>query len=108
MADRPTTTPRAVAYGKQAMLDFIHDFHDAPDDADIEIRIGRSPVGGPPMVVVSLRGKDTAFEAYAAETMASIMEDAMRKFPNEAEARTLPNIIMGLRQGAATARKQGA
>lgn len=95
---------RNVDVGKAAILAFIRDFQDAPNDADIEIRTGSPATGGPCYVVVTLSGKNTAFLPDDADKLALIMDDAMRRFPSEPAAMTLPNIIMGLRQGAAVAR----
>lgn len=83
---------------------FLDAFREAPDDADIDIRIGQSAAGDP-AVMVTISGGNHAFTAAEARWLARVMEEAMRAWPDDPEAATLPNIIMGLRLGADQADK---
>lgn len=78
---------------------FIDAFHYAPNNADIEIRIGREQGGGPVGILVSINGKHYPLLTSEARKVADVMEDAMRQFPNDPESATLPNIIWALRTG---------
>lgn len=83
------------------MMTFLAAFRDAPNDADIDMRIGGTEDGEPAILVsISNGGGDHAMMASEARTLAGIMEDTMREFPNDPESAALPNIIMGLRAAA--------
>jgi hypothetical protein len=83
---------------KVRVLAFLEAFHKAPNDADIDIRIGASGAGEPALMV-SFQGTDHALLASEARTIAQIMEESMHAHPEDPEGMTLPNIIMGLRAG---------
>lgn len=81
------------------VLAFLSAFHDAPNDADIDLRIGRSE-HGEAAVLITIQGTDHVLTCGEALKIASVFEETMNKFPNEPDAKTLPNIIMVLRLGA--------
>lgn len=82
---------------RRRVLTFLHAFHKAPNDADIEIRVGRSETEA--AVLVSFEGTEHVLLVSEARTVAKIMEESMNAHPEDPEGRTLPNIIMGLRAG---------
>jgi hypothetical protein len=84
---------------KQRVLAFLKAFREAPNDADIEIRTGRTE-DGIPSILVSIGRDDHALLATEARTVADIMERTMNELSGLPEARELPNMIMGLRAGA--------
>ena len=88
---------------KLRVMEFIDHFHAAPNDADIEIRIGSSE--REPAILISFCGSSHAFLVTEARTVADIMEDAMRAHPEDPEGATLPNIIMGIRHACDEAQK---
>jgi hypothetical protein len=85
------TLPRAQA--------FLDAFAEAPNDADIEVRIGVSENGEAGVLVSIQDGGDHPLFVREARILADIMEKTMNKYPNDPEAATLPNIIMALRAG---------
>ena len=87
------------ASAKVRVMKFLAAFHDAPNDADIEIRIGASQVGERAVLVSISGGGDHALMVDEARKVADIMEESMRAHPNDPEGATLPNIIMALRDG---------
>lgn len=84
---------------------FLDAYFSAPDDADIEIRLGRT-AKGEPSVGVSIGGNMHAFTASEARIVADSAESALRAHPKEREAAALPNLILALRMGADKAEQQ--
>ncbi len=83
---------------RERVLSFIQAFHDAPNDADIEIRGGQSAVDSTPAILISISGSgDHVLMLHEARKVAEVMEDAMRAHPEDPEGKTLPNMIMALR-----------
>ena len=91
---------------KARVMKFLDAFHNAPNDADIDIRIGRSATGDPAVLVSISSGGDYAMMVSEASTLADIMEESMRAHPNDPEGATLPNIIMALRAGCDEAERE--
>ena len=87
------------ASAKTRVMAFLSAFREADNDSDIEVRIGKSGAGEAALLV-SLPGSEHALMVAEARKVADIMEDAMNEHPYDPESRTLPNIIMALRQGA--------
>jgi hypothetical protein len=86
-------------------MNFVGQYLDAPNDADIEFRTGTTE-SGEAAVAVSVGGKMHGFTAKEARIVAEIMESALNAHPNEPDAKGLPNAIMGLRMAADAAEKQ--
>lgn len=86
------------AGAKQRVMAFIDAFHKAPNNADIEIRVGASETGEA-AILVSFVGTEHALLVSEARKVADIMEESMNAHPEDPEGATLPNIIMGLRAG---------
>jgi len=86
------------ASSKHRVMAFLEAFHKAPNDADIEIRVGRAE-GGEAAILVSFERSEHALLVSEARTVAQIMEESMHAHPEDPEGATLPNIIMGLRHG---------
>lgn len=78
---------------------FIDAFERAPNDADIEFRIGQSDKSEPG-VLVSFQGTDHAFTTSEARVLADVFENTLNKFPDVPETRSLPNMILGFRMAA--------
>jgi hypothetical protein len=93
-----------AASPKTRVLAFIKAFRDAPNDADIEVRTGKTE-DGIPAILVSIGKNDHAMLASEARIVAGIMEKTMWEFPNSHQSSELPNIIMGLRAGADAAER---
>jgi hypothetical protein len=93
---RQMTAPASVAVRAQQ---FLEAFRDAPNDSDIEIR-GGATERDEPALVINVNGSQHMLLTKEARVVANIMEEAMRAYPNDPEAGTLPNIIMGLRAAA--------
>lgn len=93
------------ASAKTRVMAFLYAFHEADNDADIEVRVGKSGAGEAALLV-SLQGSEHALMVAEARKVADIMEDAMNAYPGDPESRTLPNIIMALRQGAKQAESE--
>jgi hypothetical protein len=89
----------------QRVHEFLDAFHTAPDSADLEIRIGRDEHGRH-CVMVTIDGRHFPMLTSEARRVAHIMENAMRKYPDDPESRTLPNIIIGLRAGCNKAEQE--
>lgn len=85
--------------GPAAAVEFLRRFAAAPNDADIELRDAQLADG---TWLMSCRIEDytAAMTPREMRVLADAAEDAMRKFPNEPEAMTLPNLIMAFREGA--------
>lgn len=81
------------------VLAFLAAFREADNDADMELRIGKTE-GGEAAVIITLAGIKHAFTAAEARKLATIMEDAMNACPNDPDSATVPNTIMVLRLGA--------
>jgi hypothetical protein len=82
---------------------FLDEYFDAPNDADLELRIGMigNDIGSAePAIGIMLNGKMHGFTIKEARVMAAIAEDAMHAHPNEPDAKGLPNLILMLRTGA--------
>lgn len=92
---KPITAP---ASPRARVVKFLEEFRDAPNDADIEVRIG-SDGTGKPAILVTIGGSDHAFMVPEARKLADIMEEVMRKQSDNPEVATLPNLIMCLRAG---------
>lgn len=93
-------------FNRDGMVAFLDAYLLAPNDSDVEIRCA-SPEGEPDIVVLivtldhpTIERTTVVMTSAQARAMASIAEDTMRKFPNEPEAKGLPNLIMGLRHAA--------
>jgi len=78
---------------------FVDEYLSAPNDADIEFRIGADTKGNA-AVAVSVNGKQHGFLASEARTVADIMESALKAHPTHPDAKGLPNAIMSLRHTA--------
>ena len=87
------------ASAKVRIMAFLSAFHGAPNNADIEVRAGKSEAGEAAILVSISGGGDHALMIHEARKVADIMEDAMKAHPDDPESRTLPNIIMALRAG---------
>ena len=85
---------------------FLFDYFEAPDDADIEVRLADIQGSNEPALVIGVAGKFHGFTASEARILADIFEDSLRKFPDTDEAKALPNIIMCLRYAAEQAENQ--
>ena len=83
---------------KHRVMTFLDAFHRAPNDVDIEIRVGSSEVGEA-AILVSFAGTEHALLVSEARKVAEIMEEAMNAHPEDPEGATLPNMILGLRHG---------
>src|SRR4051812_35692327 len=78
LAERMVTQASPLA----RVLAFFDEFRAAPNDADIEVRIG-STEKGEAAVIISIDGKRHAFTTSEARKMAAIAEAAMRECPND-------------------------
>lgn len=85
-----------LASPRARVLGFLDAFQAAPNDADIEISIGMDEAQKPALLI-SIGRSSHCLLVTEARKVADIMEEAMRANPNEPEAKTLPNIIMGIR-----------
>ena len=81
-------------------IDFFADYFAAPDDADIVIRLAAMGIEAVPSIAVSVGEKHHGFTASEARKLATIAENTLHKFPNEDDARGLPNLVLALRHGA--------
>lgn len=75
---------------------FLLDYIEAPDDADVEFRIGKSDAGEP-AIIVDVGKRRHAFTATEGRIVAGIAEDTYREFPHERDSAGFPNLILGLR-----------
>ena len=80
-------------------LAFVDEYMCAPDDADVEFRIGTDN-NGKSAVCVTINGKHHGFLASEARKVADVMERALSAHPNESDSRGFPNAIMSLRHTA--------
>jgi len=78
---------------------FVDAYLAAPNDADIEFRIGADE-RGTPAVLVSINSAPYGFTVSEARSVALILESALNAHSNEPDAKGLPNAIMGLRAAA--------
>lgn len=85
--------------GGAAALEFLRRFASAPNDADIELRDAQLSDG---TWLMSCRIEDytAALTPNEMRILADAAESAMNKFPNEPEAKMLPNLILAFREGA--------
>lgn len=90
---------QAVSSPRRRVMEFLAAFRQAPDDADIEVRVGMVE-NGPPAVLIAINGEQYPLLATEARKVAQGMDEAMRQHPDDPEAKTLPNIILMLRHGA--------
>jgi hypothetical protein len=100
-----TQKMEVAASPKTRVLAFLEAFHEAPNDADIEVRTGRGE-RGEPAILVSIGASRHVLFAVEARKIAEVMEATMNEYPNEPETATLPNIIMVLRAGADEAQRE--
>lgn len=91
----------APASAKKRVLTFIDDFRAASDDADIELRLGKTELGEGALVI-SIGSKFHALTVSEARKVADIFERAMNELPDDPESKTLPNMILMLRYGLKT------
>lgn len=80
-------------------ISFLDAYLAAPDDADIEFRIGADE-RGTAAVLVSINSAPYGFTSKEARIVADIFESALNAHPKERDAKGLPNAIMGLRAAA--------
>jgi hypothetical protein len=99
MAERTIETPTSALTRTHA---FIAEYQAAPNDADIEVRRGRTETGEP-AVVISINGSHHAFTVTEARIVADIAESALNKYPAHPDSAGLPNLILALRHGAEAA-----
>lgn len=78
---------------------FVDEYLRAPNNADIEFRIGADS-NGKAAVAVAINGKQHGFLASEARKVADIMESALKAHPKHHDAKGLPNAIMSLRHTA--------
>lgn len=78
---------------------FVDAYLRAPNDADIEFRIGTDTHGNA-AVIVSFGGTDHGFLASEARKVADVLESALNAHPTHPDSRGLPNAIMSLRHTA--------
>lgn len=91
---------------KKRIRKFLRKYHSAPDDVDIDIRVGRVAETGEAAVIVGM-GKDLhCFTAIEARIIADAAEDTLRSFPRSAEVRGFPDLITALRYGADVAEQR--
>lgn len=90
---------------RERVMGFLRDFEAAPNDADIEIRVGRD-AGGAPAVLVSIAGRHHSFLATEARKLADIMERSMCECASDPRSAELPNTIMAIRAGCAKAESE--
>lgn len=84
---------------RMRIMKFIDAFHAAPNDADIEIKIGAID-DGQAAVLVTINGSGYGLTVTEARKVADTMEEVMNAHPADPEGATLPNIIMALRFGS--------
>lgn len=89
-------TIETPASPRARVLGFLDAFQKAPNDADIEISLGMDEAQRPALLI-SVGRSNHCLLVTEARKVADIMEEAMRANPNDPEARTLPNTIMGIR-----------
>ncbi|MBR0869871.1 hypothetical protein JQ633_05850 [Bradyrhizobium tropiciagri] len=94
--------PKVPATSKRRVMAFLTALHDAPHDADIEIRVGRS--AGEAAILVSFERTGHALLVSEARLAARIMEETNAHSENQ-KVRTLPNIIMDLGAGCDAAER---
>lgn len=88
-----------AASPKARVLAFLKAYENAPNDADVEIRTGKSE-DGDPAIMVSIGSDNHALFAWEARKIADIMERVLNENPDNPETEALPNIILALRAGA--------
>lgn len=77
---------------------FLEEYLAAPNDADVEIRLGS--MSGEPSIGISINGSMHGFTAAEARIVADCAESALHAHPSEKEAEGLPNLILALRSVA--------
>ena len=77
---------------------FLAEFQAASNDDEFALYPG--DMAGQPALVIIMNGKEHGFTTKEARIMADIAEEAMNAHPNDPEAATLENLILGLREGA--------
>lgn len=102
MAEHQRSHLTVSASPRARVMTFLKEFEAAPNDADLELRIGQMETGAP-AVVISINESKHGFTAKEARTVAEIAEDTMKAFPNDPRNGELPNLILMLRHGAAQA-----
>ncbi|MBR0868996.1 hypothetical protein JQ633_01395 [Bradyrhizobium tropiciagri] len=83
------------AGAKCRIIAFLDAVHRAPNDADIEIRIGRSD--SEPAILVSCEDTEHALLVSEARMIAEMLEASVNDHPKNSEDRTLLSVIMNLR-----------
>lgn len=98
MTETPDAGPPSQAVtGFPAVIAMVDRFLSAPGSTTVEISTGRTKHDNRHCVIVSLCGTTTAMLPGEASLLADVMENAMHAFPDDPNAQTLPNMIMGLR-----------
>lgn len=83
-----------AASPRKRAVSFIRAYqHAAPGD-DIAFRVGTGIVG------IQIGRSHYGLTAQEARMVADIFEDSIKKFPNEPECASFPNLIMALRHAA--------
>lgn len=83
---------------RRRSMAFFREYMAAPNDADVELRLGKTEAGDPAVVIRINDGPYHGFTTSEARTVASIAERTMRAFPTG--RLSLENLIMGLRAAA--------
>jgi hypothetical protein len=85
--------------GPGAALEFLRRYIAADDAADLELRDAELSDG---TILMSCTVADytAALTPFEMRAVADSAESALVKFPEEPEARGLPNLILGMREGA--------
>lgn len=86
--------------GSERFTRLLDAYMDAPDDADIELRLGSLPDDSDQYVLVSVNGNWHAFSTDEARAAADVLENTFRKYPTYPETRGFPDLILALRETA--------
>lgn len=93
-----------MSAGRKAALeaaDFIRQYMELPDDADIEFGITSDKSSGEKFAFISFcDGRRWHFSKKAANVTAKVMEESLRQFPSWSEVRGFDNVIVSLRHCA--------
>lgn len=96
MSMKTMTAPKSPRARVMAVLQA---FIDLPANEEYGVMTGEAEDHSP-AVVVEMQGKHYGLMVDEARKLASIMEDAMRTYPNDPAAASVPDFIMALRHAA--------
>ncbi len=80
----------------------MHAWLAAPSDTEVLVKSGHTDEGDPAILIIIDHDDENQhiFTASEARIVANLAEEALRRFPDDAQDQSIPELIVALRHGA--------